>query len=222
MPIQKKYKKAYSRYKKQNIKSLIRKTINSNVETKELSLAHNTIASLDSIPSTGGASYLLSNIVVGATRATRIGNQIDFRGIRFYLPIQNAISDTINHIRIMMVTAKRSFPNTTTNGLFSDVFGTASWNMHLPINVDKYTVLYDKFLSLRASSYSGTTSAVVPETRLIKGYVKVNKRVNYEFDTIIGSDRPTTDVLLLAVSDSSAIPNPGALGGYVKLYYKDA
>ena len=30
------------------------------------------------------------------------------------------------------------------------------------------------------------------------------------------------DIYMIAISDSNAIPNPGAIGGFVNAYYKDA
>lgn len=225
MPVKRNFKRKYGGSKTSNKKTItqaVTQAVKKMVETKDITLAHNTIASLDSIPSTGGASYLFSNIVVGATSSTRVGREIDVRGIRYYLPIQSSGADTFNTVRLIMVMPIKSFPNTTTAGLFSDIFASTSWNMYFPINTNKYKVYMDKTLALRSSAYSGNSATVVPQTRVIKGFIKVNKPIKYEFDVTIASDRPTSDMILLAVSDSIAVPNPGALGGFVRIYYKDA
>lgn len=216
-----------SRKRKPSVKRIVRKEISKAIETKEATFDHSGTG-MSSIGNGGvGNAVTLfghaANIAQGTADGQRIGNQITMRGIRYYFPIQNAVGERINHVRVLYVMPHRYFPDSGTAAtITSDVFGTASWNMFSPVNTDKYKVLLDKFLYFRNVSNAGSTADSNPETKLIKGFLKINKKIQYDYEGISGATRPDQEVYLLAISDSTAIPNPGALGGYSRVFYKDA
>lgn len=221
---QKKYKKKY--YKK-NISKIVSKIIDKNTETKEMVIT-DVVAGLNSI-GTGSLTSVplcaLTNLIVpGNGFNQRIGNTIFLKGIRYYFPFSNLSADTFNRIRWCVIMPHKDYPGTATVGQFiNDVFGTnGTWNQFSPINTDKYKVLVDKFILLKVQADAGTTSTQVPDVKLKQGYIKINKQIRYEFDGSQNSNRPTTEIYSFAISDSNAVPNPGTIGGFFKLYYKDA
>jgi len=200
------------------VKKMVIREINKTQETKEITHLH-SIMGFGSI--TENTYYLVRPITQGPADNQRIGNQIFVRGFRYYLPIQNA--DTYNHVRIMFLMPHKSVnPSATTGNLIADIFGGTPYNMWSPVNTDKYRVLRDHFINLKVQPETGTSSVTIPDTRLIKGFVKINKKFQFEHDAATATTFPTSEIVAVAMSDSAIIPNPGAIGGWVRLYYKDA
>lgn len=200
------------------VKKMVIREINKTQETKEITHTHATMG-FGSISE--NTYYLVRPIAQGTADNQRIGNQIYVRGFRYYLPIMNG--DTYNHFRLMFLMPHKSVnPSASTTQLIQDIFGSPSYNMFSPVNTDKFRVLRDHFITLKVSPETGTSSVTIPETRLLKGFVKINKKFQFEYDAATASQYPTSEIIAVAFSDSAVLPNPGAIGGWVRLYYKDA
>lgn len=212
----------YSKTNKRKLKKLISQTMSSMAETKEKVLDATSTIGLGSVSSGGLAYGSLDTITQGVSDDQRIGNSIFLRGARFYFPIQNG--DNHNHFRLILAMphAYTRYPlGGTVNNYMSDLFGTNSFNMYSPINTDKYKVFYDKTILLRNLANDGNSTTANPDTRLLQKFFKINKKIQYEYDAPSGFVKPTTELILYAISDSIAVSHPGALGGFLKLYYKD-
>lgn len=209
-----------------NVKKIVRKELSKAIETKEATFDFSTMG-LNSI-GTGGATTAplfghLANIPTGTLDGQRVGNQIILRGLRYYFPIQNAVGDRINHVRLCYVMPKRYYPvSGTITEFLRDCFGDSAWNMYSPINTDKYTVYVDRMIYLRNVANDGSSANANPDTKLLKGFFKINKKIQYDFEGITQVIRPDQELYCFAISDSTAIPNAGAIGGFSRVFYKDA
>lgn len=201
-----------------SVRSYVDKAISRSVETKKKVLEYTSLG-LSSVTSGGSAIFLMTPITQGVGSSERIGDSIHLKGIRWYFPIQNG--DSNNSFRFLLLQAKRGYPSTgSTTQVISDVFSSLT-GMWQPVNTDKYKVITDKVIRLRTTPLDGTSATVIPDTKVIQGYSNLNRKFDYEYDSLAAAVRPTSELLMVAISDSVVAPNPGAIGGWIKLYFKD-
>lgn len=195
-------------------------------ETKEYTFKYGSVgAGANNFGSIGYGSSscvatLCTAIDAGGSPTQRIGRRITLRGIKIYLPMQPG--DNANYLRLFLVRPKGT-TQAGTNAAFvqdvlsSEVSSTTQWAA--PIDTDKYEVWFDRTMFMSFHGLNGTTATTIPSTKIVKKFVKINKTVEYLYDSTVSA--PVREFFLVGISDSTAIAHPGAIGGYVKLYYKD-
>lgn len=194
------------------------------IETKEIRYAHTAVAGANFSSVGYGTSSVVCGLFGAITQAItqqgRIGSKIYARGVRIFLPIQ--AGDTINQLRFIIVSPKQGTPVfPSVPGQFASSVLSASsssgqqWSY--PVDTNRWRVHLDKTFFLTFDPVDGNSSAVKARTKFLKAFVKVNRSMVWDDANFI-----TNDVYMLAISDSGAIPNPGAIGGFVTCYFKDA
>lgn len=142
------------------IKTLIRKELNKNLETKAshfstsdgTQVPHNGFITIDNqLLSTTPGIYDPHNIQT----QNRIGDEITFRGIhlKMMLELNERYSDVT--YRILLVKAARGDTPTAAN-LFNGLSGN---KMLDTINKERYTILYQKFGKLKAGNFGAQTAS---------------------------------------------------------------
>lgn len=184
-------------------------------------------------PSTGnfgsfnyGASSALvgcfGSIANGTLENQRIGNRIFARGVYIYFAMQPG--DNSNDVRLLVVQPTRSagatpIPASQTATFVNSVMSNSASNSQQylqPVDTDRWTVLYDKCFNLRYLPLGGSSADTVPQTKIIRKYIKVNRTLQWD-DT----GNMNNDVYIIGLSNSAAIPNPGNVAGFIKSYFKD-
>lgn len=206
------------------VKRIAKKVVNRSIEIKQKDLTYTTLG-LSSISYGSGAIIygLAASLAQGTADGQRIGNRVKLRGLRFWLPMQNG--DTNNMLRLLFIRPKGVIGSIVPATWIQDIFNgtvssTTQWTA--PVNTERYQVMYDRTIRLAQQPADGSTSTVMPMTKIMKGFFKLNTNVQYAYDANTTSYLPTKEVYVLAISDSAAIPHPGAIGGFVRLYYQDA
>jgi len=211
-----------------NIKKLIQSQINKSIETKELTYNYTNVGSSNfssiSYGSTAIVAGLFGAIAQGVNDGQRIGNSLFARGVNIHMAIQNASADITNQVRFICFQPKKGMatniqPSSTASFVQSVLSGAASgatqWLQ--PVDTDRFEVIFDKVYYLKNTAVDGSTSASAVSTRFLRKFIKVNKKIQWDDSGVVNND-----IYLLAISDSAAVPNPGAVAGYVRVYYKDA
>jgi len=220
--------KTSRRYRKgsssKRIARVAKSVFNRYVETKEVRYTHSNVGSSNfSTVSYGSGAVvagLFGAIAQGVGQATRIGNKVVARGVRIFFPLSAA--DTTNNLRIIIVSAKGGTPiqpsltaNFVSLVLSQASSGTTQWTA--PVDTNRFRVHFDRSYFLTFDPTDGSTTAVKPRIKFMKTFVKVNRTILWDDGGNINND-----IYMIAISDSAAIPNPGAIGGFVNVYYKDA
>lgn len=236
MPVRRSFKKrSFKRkrtYGNKKIARVARAVVRRQVETKERVYPYTSIGtggvSLSSIGYYVAAvnapivTSLCSGIVQGVAGNQRIGRRIFLRGIKLYLAMQPG--DNSNYVRMMIVRPKGNSITTATptqtivQDVLSGVVASATQWCNA-VDKDKYNVYWDTRMYLRFQPLDGSTTTTLPQTRFINKFIKVNKKIEFFTDTDVNA---INDLLLIAVSDSAAVTNPGAVAGFIKLWYQDA
>lgn len=207
------------------IARIAKSVVNKQLETKENRYPHNNIGS----SSFSSVSYGSGSIVAGLFGATaqgvgqgqRVGNAIRAIGVRINLAIQPA--DTYNNFRIFCVSPKIATPiqpSSTAAFVTNVLSGATSSNTQwlAPIDTTRYTVHFDDQYFLRFMPTDGNTGTQVAQTVFCKHFINLkNRKIVWDDNGVINND-----VYLVAISDSVAAPNPGAIAGFVNCYFKDA
>jgi len=163
---------------------------------------------------------LCAGIVQGTEAGQRVGRTIQLKGVRYFFPSQPG--DTNNYMRLILVQPKGTVDLSSVAGFVSQLLsqtGSGATQWGAPIDTDLYTVFFDKSYHLQSMATGEAVNTWAPTSAMISGYIKVNRRIEYQAPS--GSTSPLKDLWLVGISDSAAIPHPGAIAGYIKLYYTD-
>lgn len=192
-------------------------------EVKEIVYPFNALpfTSLSSFSYGSGAavSSLAGGISAGTGRSQRVGNRIRVIGIQLRLAIQN--SDAINNVRLLVVKPKNgvitgaSVATLAQNVLSGTASSTSQWLG--PVDNDRYRTLFDGQHTFRTMPLDGNSASTTLETWMIRKFMKCDDELQWDSE---GNNDPT-DFILLALSDSAVLPHPGAIAGFVKLFYTD-
>lgn len=182
-----------------------------------------TTGSVTSFASTGyGSASTIAALCRGISRGTndgeRVGHEISLRGVYVNFAIQNG--DSYNNYRLMLIRPKGRYTTTNTQGLIQSIMsGTASSGTQWasPIDTDYYKVYWDRKINLQNVELASGDS---PQTTFIQKFVKFPRGMKVQWDE--QDAVPNNDVFLVAISDSVAVAHPGAIAGFVRLYYNDA
>lgn len=222
MPYRKKTTKRRAAPRRRNVtaKRVARLVKQMRPEVKELTYPYSNVngANFSSISFGSGAisTQLCNGISQGVTDGQRIGNRVKLIGVKIYFPIQNAGSDLYNQIRFLLIrpkTDRLGVGGTLIQNVFSGtVSGPTQWAS--PVDTERYKVYMDKVYNIH--NIDGGSSGVIQPTRFLKRFFKLNASVQWDDEGNI-----MRDFLLIGISDSGSIPNPGVIAGHVKLYYTD-
>lgn len=220
-------KKPTKKAKANETKKIVRNTIKNMAETKELRSTYLTVGGGIGVSSVsyGGSSKLgglYGSIASGSGQNNRIGNTILATGVRFDFVMSPG--DTTNQLRLIFFTAKKNGiryqPSDVANFVENVLSGNAASATQFlaPVDTSRYRVLYDRTKLLRfvPTFGGGTATDVYALQRHYKGFIKLNKKIQWDDENEI-----TNDIYYLAISDSGLVSHPGAVAGYCVAYYKD-
>lgn len=211
-------------YRKKTIARVAKSVFNRYVETKEVRYTHSNVGSVNFSTISYGSGAVIAGlfgaISQGTGQSTRVGNKVTARGIRVYFPLSAA--DTTNNLRFIVVSAKGGTPiqPSLTASFVSLVLsqassGTTQWSA--PVDTNRFRVHYDKTFFLTFDPVDGSGTSVKPRIKFMKFFIKCHRTIFWDDGGNINND-----YYMIGISDSGTIPNPGAIGGFVNVYYKDA
>lgn len=151
---------------------------------------------LENIAITPSASNLEDN---------RIGNKITLTSI--YFKGQLAVSDSHNFCRMMLVRVLNLATTVDINDILEPAFGSVLPTLYSPYRKDspiKFKILHDKFYKLQSQAAGSVYPSIVNFDLSYRW--KSGMSVTYLQDT--ASDPIYGAIYLVALSDSSAVPNP--------------
>lgn len=204
-----------------------RALIASTAETKEIRYLHSAVGSAPasfasiSYGASSVAAGIFGGVALGTAQNQRIGSSIYARGIRVFFPLQPG--DNTNYLRFILIQPKNG---ATLNQLTisSDLFirsvfsnqasSATQWSM--PVDTNRYTVFFDKTFTMSFGPLDGASGTNLPSQSLMSFFVKCNKKLTWDDTGYLSND-----YFLIGISDSAAVQHPGAVGGYVKAYFKD-
>lgn len=214
---------------KKVVRKVVRREIMRASETKEISWGYSGAGSpAVSFASVGYgsatiATQLCAAIAQGTADYNRIGSRIYVTGLMLNLAVQNG--DTSNYFRFIVVRPKRSpvwLAGTSalsvtqwTQNLFANS-ASAATQWASPIDTDRYRVLYDRQVFIKQTPADGSSTSVIPGTRFFRKFIKLRSHIQWDEQGQI-----TDDIFLCAISDSAAVSHPGAVAGFIRLYFKD-
>nr|QBX89320.1 putative capsid protein [Insect-associated ssDNA molecule] len=199
------YRKRYNPQRR-FIRRIAQKVVDKNVETKYKDL---TISGTASSTTFYGVHFNLpSQIPVGSGFDNRVGNRIKLLGYRYHLQVSPG--DNFNVFRLLMV-SRRDCQDIASTSAVTSLLG--------PINTDIFYAHKDVIAETRFAPVAGSTADTVGIKRFYKGYVKLNRYIEYSG----AASYPTKGISIGMQfhSDSAIIPHPG-VEGYIRVYYKDA
>lgn len=210
-------------YTRSYVSRVVKRTVDRMSETKEGFYTYsNCGGNAADFSSFGyGAASACASLVAGITAGTgsgqRIGRQIFVRGVQVSFMMQPG--DSYNNIRFVLV-RPRGQADLTNNAVFVQqvLSGVSSSGTQWanPVDTDIYQVLWDRMFTMRKLPLDGNSSNTVNQNKLIRKYIKINQK--FTFDTSASNLR---DLWLIGISDSAAIAHPGAIAGFVKVWFKD-
>lgn len=163
---------------------------------------------------------LCRGIITGTGEGTRVGHEITLRGLYINLAIQCASGAEQNNVRIIVLRPKGTFTTTSVAALCQQIMnnqasGGTQWLQ--PVDTDFFSVFMDKMFFIKPTDISGVGS---PSQRFCKRFIKFKRGIHMKWNE--ADSQPARDLIMFAISDSAAVSHPGAVAGYVRLYYKDA
>lgn len=227
MPYRKTSKKRSGKrtYRKKNaptVNKLARAVRKMRPEVKELTYAYTNVngANFSSVGygSSAISTQLCFGISQGVTDGQRIGNRIRLIGCKIYFAVQHSTTDLYNNIRFLLLRPKTDRLGTGATLIQNILSGATSSGTQWasPVDTERYKVYMDKVMNLYNRPNAGNDATVIAPTRFIRKFFKLNGSVQWDDEANV-----MRDYLLIAISDSAAIPNPGVVAGHVKLYYTD-
>lgn len=188
------------------IARIAKKVMARNVETKFIDIPISGTASTTGLY---GVDFITAALYsVGAGSNNRIGNKIKVLGARYMLEVNPG--DNFNVYRLLMI--KRSDCELiSTSIVLSSLLGA--------VDTHQCSVVRDIIQQVRFAPVAGSTSDTVGLRKFYKGYVKLNRTI--EFTGALNTPTRGCTLGLQFHSDSALVPHPG-LTGYVRVYYKDA
>lgn len=201
-----KFRRRYRRKRKvgKTVKRFVKAQINKNLEYKY----HTAYYNPSSIPNNGTVTALI-NISQGLLDIERVGDEIKLRTITFRYTV--TVADNHNFLRFIIFQFKTS--NVFPPSVSSVLNGTSPTHLS-QYNVDNrsnYQVLYDRTHVMDTDD----------PAKIITGRVNM-KYCKRKLQFIAGSPTQGTNMIYaLAISDSSAAPNPSIIGE-INFWYTDA
>lgn len=176
--------------------------------------------SSSSYGSSSSVSSLCAAIQNGTGEGQRIGNRVTLRGLQVNFAVQPG--DNTNYYRFCIVSPKKEYDNSSVANLIQQIFsnqGSSGTQYLSPIDTDVFKVYYDRRFYMTFKPLDGSTATTIPSTRFIKKFIKFRKAIKWQISAPI---LPTTDVFLVALSDSALSPNAGIVSGFCKIWFQDA
>jgi len=213
------------------IRREVNRAVNKKIELKIRQYAHTAVGSAISGVGTsdyssvsyGGTSIvsaLVGGIANGTGEGQRVGGQITLKGVQVNFALQPG--DNTNYLRIMLVSPKRQADLSSVANFVQQVLGnTASSGTQWlgTIDTDLYTVHFNKRYFMSFRPLDGSSATALPYSKFLNKFIRFNKKVKWALNNPV---IPINDVYLIAISDSAVVTNPGAVAGFVKLWYQDA
>lgn len=218
-------KRFLARNKALTMQTSTRKALLKLSETKEKDFTYSTLGLSSVSYGTGAAIYgLVAAISQGTGDDQRIGNQIMLQNLRFKFAVQ--AGDNQNQFRLMILRPKKQYASgsPTTQQWIQEILSnnaSSTTQFLAPVDTERYIVYYDKVINLRYVPVDGSSATTISETKYLSGNISLKKRVQWAYSGASGSNLPETEILVVAISDSVAIPHAGVIAGYARLYYKD-
>lgn len=228
-------RKFRSRSTGMSIKTMARvaqKVVNKNIEQKEKKYDFTSVGidpvsgssvSLGSV-SYGGSSIisgLCRGITTGTGEGSRVGHEITLRGVYIWLAVQCASGTETNNFRLSVIRPKGQISTSSVAALAQQIFsnaGSTATQWLNPIDTDIFKIYYDKAVFIKPSDISGVGNA---SQRFYKTFIKFGKKgLTMKWNE--ADSQPFRDLYVVAISDSAALAHPGAIAGFIRLYYKDA
>lgn len=195
-----KYRKRYNN--KRSIKRMVNQMIAGRQETKHRSVAFAAVGIQDA--GRAPSSTHITGVSQGDGATNRTGNQVFLSGLYGKFVVTMTSTDTTNIFRVVLYIPKSAA--TTMTGI----------NTTDLIDVDQYTILYDRMFPVGAGG---------PVSRIFTIARKFNKGsrkgITVQYSGPNAADVVKNKMLLYVVSDSTAVPDP-TLSGNIRLYFKDA
>lgn len=227
--VRRRFRRRYGYSKK--IAKIAQRVVNKNIEMKEKRYDYSAVG-IDpvggSAVSYGSVSYgasavtcqLCRGIVTGTGEGTRVGHEITLRGVYINLAVQCASGTETNNFRMALIRPKGTFTTTSTAALTQQIMnnqasGITQWLQ--PIDTDFFNVYWDKMAFIKPTDISGVGNV---SQRFFRKFIKFRRGIKMKWNE--ADSQPFRDLLLFAISDSAAVSHPGAIAGFVRLYYKDA
>lgn len=185
------------------VRTFVQRKIQRNIETK-FRLATYSGSNIPDSASTP-INTLLNAVGQGDTQNARNGNQIFATG--FYGKFVLAAGDSTNIVRVVMY-----IPKDSQYTFYSSPPGITSL-----IDQDKFTVLYDRYISL--DTYN--PQKVLTIARKWNRGSRRGIQCQYSGTGSTESDPSKNPIYIYFVSDSSAVAHPTVTGNF-RLYFKDA
>lgn len=224
-------KRRYGRGGTRKIARIAQAVVNKNIETKEKKYDYSSVG-IDPVNGTAvslssvsyGSSTIIAQLCRGITSGTgegfRVGHQITLRGVYVNLAIQCASGTESNNFRILVVRPKGQISTTTVSGLAQQIFsnaGSSSTQWLNPVDTDIYKVYMDRKFWLMPKDISGVGNVT---EKFCTRFLKFGKKgLNMQWNE--ADSQPYRDLMVVCISDSGAVSHPGAIAGFIKLYYKD-
>jgi len=222
--VKKTYAKKKVYRKKPNIRRMIKSEVLRSQETKETTYSYNGIGGISfnsvSYGSSAASCGLFGAITQGTQASQRIGDRIYARGVNIRLALQPG--DASNNLRFIVFRAKTGVvtqPGVTGTFVQTLLSGVGSSNIQWlqPVDTDRFVVYYDKTFNLRQMPLDGSSTATVFQTKFFNKFIKINRPMQWDRSAVMNDD-----IYMVAISDSVAIQHPGAIAGFVRVYFKDA
>lgn len=195
-------KKKRNNFKKgKYLDAKIKRVIQKNIETKFVVWPYDTTVQ---DPGRTPLDNNLADISTGTTPNTRIGNQIHLTGLHAKFMCRQV--DTTNLVRMVLYIPKDP----------TDTMRAAGVDYLEAIDLDRFTVLYDKLLNM---NNAGKNQQLITLNRKFNTGAKRGIGVQYTGTT--GTSIIKNKLSLYWVSDSGVVTDP-ILKGFARLYYKDA
>lgn len=243
MPYKKYNKRSYGRKRYygrkmtgKKVASIAKRVVDKKIEMKEKTYAYTSVG-LDpvagaalSFSSVGyGGSAIVTRLCAGINRGTndgeRIGHKLTLKGVYVNFAIQQesgvAATITYNNIRFVLLRPRGRYTTSSYGALVNSIFNgnpSSATQWLTPIDTDYFQVYIDKKYNLKAMATGDPSTPTALATKFVKMFKKFNKKIQWDEQ----EGAPFSDIWLLAISDSAAIPNPGVVAGFVRLYYQDA
>lgn len=161
----------------------------------------------------------------------RIGRSCTVIGFQFDLTIEQASDSEVNWVRLLIVSPKSSalvIPlndgsnlATLQGQVFNPRLGTTQDIWGQLVDRVNWRVLYDRRARLVATPQVSSGVGGVPRTRRFRRLIKMRRREDW-LETQTGSGNPgSRPFYLMVMSDSAAIPHPGAVGGFMRIFFRD-
>lgn len=214
-----------------NIKKYVNKRLHETIELKHRIYQYNAIG----YNVTGGAvedfssiSYgsgcciagLASGIANNTGDGQRIGDTLTIKGVQIRLAFQPG--DNQNYIRLLLVSPIKQCDRTSRSAFLQQLMSnqaSSATQWAGSVDTTNYKVYMDKQFYIHYMPSDGANATQIPMNHFVKKFFKINKKITWD---VANGTVPQRELYLVAISDSTIAANPGAVAGFVKLWYTDA